>query len=153
MRVDDASNKQTWDGETITDLLHQDTSRSQGGAGNVLTSVVVDNRSDNEVDHGDSRLADQDTFGVILDVPHLTDNVEETWCSGVSEDDDVESVDSVNESRVGGSLDDDFERTSLGCGTGSIGDTTSDSQGDDGRDNRDNTDPSDPGDLVECLDA
>lgn len=151
MRIDDAPNEQTWDGETVTDLFHQDTSGSKSRTSDVLTSVVVNDRSNDEVDHGDSRLTDQDTFGVILDVPHLTDNVEETWCSGVSKDDDVKSIDSVDESRIGGSLDDDFEGSSLGSGTGSIGDTTGDGQGDDGGDDRDDTDPSDPGYFVEGL--
>ena len=131
MRVDDAPYEQTWDSKTVTNLLHQNTSRTKGGTSNVLPSVVVDDGSDNEVDHSDSRLTDQDTFGVILDIPHFSDNVEETWCSGISEDDDVESVDGIDETGVGGSLDGNFERTSLRCGTWSIGDTTGDGQGDD----------------------
>jgi len=151
VRVDDAPYEQTWNSKTITNFLHQDTSRSEGRTGDVLTSVVVDDGSDNEVDHRDGTLADQDTFGVILDVPHFSDDVEETWCSGISKDDDVESVDGIDETGVGGSLDDNFERTSLRCGTGSIGDTTGDGQGDDGGDDRDDTDPADPRDLVEGL--
>jgi len=114
---------------------------------------VVDDGSDDEVDHSNSRLTDQDTFGVILDIPHFSDNVEETWCSGISEDDDVESVDGIDKTGVRGSLDGNFERASLRCGTGSIGNTTGNSQGDDGGDDRDDTDPSDPRDLVEGLDT
>ena len=153
MRVDDAPYEQTWDSKTITNLLHQDTSGSKGGTSNVLTSVVVDDGSDDEVDHSNSRLTNQDTFSVIFYVPHFSDDVEETWCSSVSEDDDVESVDGIDETGVGGSLDGNFERTSLRCGAGSIGNTAGDGQGNDGRDDRDDTNPSDPRDLVEGLDT
>ena len=153
MRVDDAPYEQTWDSKTITNLLHQNTSGSKSGTGNVLTSVVVDDGSNNEIDHGDGALTNQDTFGVIFYIPHFSDDVEETWCSGISEDDDVESVDGIDETWVGGSLDGNFERTSLRSGAGSIGNTTGDGQGDDGGNDRDDTNPSDPRDLVEGLDT
>ena len=114
---------------------------------------MVDDRSDDEVYHSDSRLTDQDTFGVIFDVPHFSDDVEETWGSGIRENDDVESVDGIDETGVGGGLDDNLEWTGLRRSTGSIGDTTSDGQSNDGRYDRDHTDPTDPRDLVEGLDT
>lgn len=109
--------------------------------------------STHKVDHGDCSLADENTFGVVLDVPHLTDDVEEAGCSSVSKDNDVEGIDGVDKGRVCRCLDVNFERSSLRSGAGSFRYTACDSQSDDGRHNRDDSNPTDPGDLVERLDT
>lgn len=61
------------------------TGRSQGRVGQVLSAIVVDDNADGEIRGRDDRLTDVQRSVVELGLPHLADDVEECWSSGIGD--------------------------------------------------------------------
>ena len=77
MGVDRDRDKETWEGDTVGDLLDHDTCRSESWIGEVLTAEVVDDDTDGQIRSSDDRLAYVEGLVVVSRLSHFTDDVEE----------------------------------------------------------------------------
>lgn len=88
---DHSSNQETWNSNSVADLLHQRAGRSQRRRSDVGATVSVDHNADSQVDGRNSCLANQHRTDVQPRVSHLGRDGEEGRGARESEDDRCDS--------------------------------------------------------------
>jgi hypothetical protein len=81
VNVQDLGDKKTRKNQAVADFLHENTSRSESRRSHIRTAEVVDNDSDDDVNHGGGSLADQNGAGVKPGVLHLRCDRKVGWNS------------------------------------------------------------------------
>jgi hypothetical protein len=98
---DDTGDDDGRQGDTPGDLGDQRRSTAQGGAGNHITSEVVDDNSSDQVKGSVNGLEGHQSLGVVLRVTELTDEAQPCGVSTVGEDNVRDTVESSREVGVG----------------------------------------------------
>lgn len=94
-----------WDGHSISNLLQDRTGRSQSGRGNILTNVVVDHDGCNNVEDNLEGLQQDQSFGEISRLLHLSNKTEESHMGTVGKDNVGDSAEGLEQTGVDGSLE------------------------------------------------
>lgn len=87
MHEQSRADQQSGEGDAVADLLHDVSGGTESGRGNVGAAEVVDDASNGDVDCSHGSLAHDESAGVVPGLAHFRNDVEESWGSGVREDD------------------------------------------------------------------
>lgn len=155
VRVDAKSDEESGDGESVGNLLHEGTSGAEGGVGDVLAAVVVDDDADDGVD--DVEDAHREAHGLLVGagVTHLGDNAKVGGGGGEGEDNRVDSAHGGGKGRVVGDpevLGPGAGGVLLGGKVGALLDTDGDSESEDSGHDGNEADPAEPRNLAEGTD-
>lgn len=81
---------------------------------------------------------------LALLVPHLPDDIQEVWSTSISQDNDRNGIDSIDETGLPDHMGDDLNVPLLRCQRRSAANSNTDGQCNDGRQDTCQTDPTDP---------
>lgn len=79
------ADNQTWQRESIADLLHRRARRTKSRRCNVRSTVIVHDTSDGDIDGSHDTLTNNQCFRILTRVAHLGDDVEKGWCASICE--------------------------------------------------------------------
>lgn len=123
MNVHSGADKQTREGNSVADLLHQGSCRSEGGRGHERATVVVHDYTDGNVHSRHDGLAVDERLCEVTRVAHLGDDVEVGGDTCVGEDDGRQRGESAGSVGVAEELVVGYEGAFLGCCRWSVLDT------------------------------
>lgn len=114
--------------ETVADLLHQDTCRSESGGSDIRPAVVVDNNANDKVYNSDCSLRDDEGPSVKTGVTHLGGDREESRAASECKDHGCHCAHRFLERRIANDFVVGLVYTRLGSSIGSVLDTNGDGE-------------------------